>query len=121
MGLLQSKKSFAMEIATKPLVMASEIAGLEPLRGYIKQENLVLSAQFAYPKPRQKRRGFIERQVSISPRPVSVQPSPQVVTTAVPVESLKKPVKKQLVFPGTSRQKAANEKPRDWDKLEWIE
>jgi len=31
-GLLRSKKNFAMEIATKPLVMASEIAGLEPLR-----------------------------------------------------------------------------------------
>jgi type IV secretory pathway TraG/TraD family ATPase VirD4 len=31
MGLLRSKKSYAMEIATKPLIMASEISGLEPL------------------------------------------------------------------------------------------
>ena len=30
MGLLRSKKSYAMEIATKPLVMASEIAGSLP-------------------------------------------------------------------------------------------
>jgi hypothetical protein len=33
MGLLRSKKSFSLEIVTKPLVMASEISGLEPLRG----------------------------------------------------------------------------------------
>src|ERR1017187_3311483 len=31
MGLLRSEKSFSLEIVTKPLVMASEIAGLEPL------------------------------------------------------------------------------------------
>src|SRR6202789_1700107 len=36
MGLLRSKKSFTMEVTTKPLVMPSEIAGLEPLHGYIK-------------------------------------------------------------------------------------
>ena len=34
MGLLRSKASYAMEIATKPLVMASEISGLEQLRGF---------------------------------------------------------------------------------------
>ncbi len=45
-GLLRSKKHFAMEIATKPLVMASAIAGLEPLRGYIKQENRVVPVRF---------------------------------------------------------------------------
>ncbi len=33
MRLLGSRKSYAMEIATKPLVMASEISGLEPLHG----------------------------------------------------------------------------------------
>ncbi len=31
MRLLGSRKSYAMEIATKPLVMASEISGLEPI------------------------------------------------------------------------------------------
>jgi hypothetical protein len=39
MRLFGSRKSYAMEIATKPLVMASQISGLEPLHGYIKQEN----------------------------------------------------------------------------------
>jgi hypothetical protein len=52
MGLLRSKKSFALEIATKPLVMASEISGLEPLCGFIKQENRVVPVRFALAKKR---------------------------------------------------------------------
>ena len=32
------RKSYAMEIAVKPLVMASEVSGLEPLHGFIKRE-----------------------------------------------------------------------------------
>jgi hypothetical protein len=52
MGLLRSKKSFSLEIVTKPLVMASEISGLEPLRGFIKQENRVVPARFALAKKR---------------------------------------------------------------------
>jgi len=46
MGLLRSKKSYAMEIATKPLVMASEIAGLDSHRAFIKQENRVVPVRF---------------------------------------------------------------------------
>jgi hypothetical protein len=42
MRLFGSRKSYAMEIATEPLVMASEIFGLEPLHGFIKQENKVV-------------------------------------------------------------------------------
>jgi hypothetical protein len=38
-----------------------------------------------------------------------------------PDQSPKKPVQKQSAFPGAARQKAANEKPRDWDESEWIE
>ena len=45
--LFGAKKTFAMEIATKPLVMASEIAGLEPLNGYIKLGNRVMPVKFA--------------------------------------------------------------------------
>jgi hypothetical protein len=45
MGLLRSKKSFAMEINTKPLIIASEIAGLAPLTGFIKLENHVVPGE----------------------------------------------------------------------------
>ncbi len=63
MGLLRSKKSYAMEIATKPLVMASEIAGLESHRAYIKQENRVVPVRFRLAKKRKKQPEFIERKM----------------------------------------------------------
>ncbi len=76
-GLLGSKKNFAMEIATKPLVMASEIAGLEPLRGYIKQENRVMPVKFAFVAKRSQQPEFIERKMTIPeprlPPPLLVQ------------------------------------------------
>jgi type IV secretory pathway TraG/TraD family ATPase VirD4 len=58
MGILSSKKSYAMEIATKPLVMASEISGLAPLSGFIKQENHVVPVHFALAKKRSRQPGF---------------------------------------------------------------
>ena len=61
MGLIGSKKSYAMEIATKPLIMPSEISGLEPLHGFIKQENRVVPVCFALAKKRSKQVEFIER------------------------------------------------------------
>jgi type IV secretory pathway TraG/TraD family ATPase VirD4 len=67
-GLLRSKKNFAMEIATKPLVMASEIAGLEPLRGYIKQENRILPVKFALTRLKRLQPEFIERKMTYQSR-----------------------------------------------------
>jgi len=63
MGLLRAKKSYAMEIATKPLVMASEIAGLDSHRAYIKQQNRVVSVRFRLAKKRNKQPEFIERKM----------------------------------------------------------
>ncbi len=78
-GLIGSKKNFAMEIATKPLVMASEIAGLEPLSGYIKQENRVTPVKFAFVPKHSLQPEFIERKVTIpEPKlltPVSAEPA----------------------------------------------
>jgi hypothetical protein len=76
MGLLSSKKSYAMEIATKPLIMASEISGLAPLQGFIKQENRVVPAHFALTKKRSRQRDFIERKMpATTPRPVLTMPA----------------------------------------------
>jgi type IV secretory pathway TraG/TraD family ATPase VirD4 len=122
-GLIGGRKLYTLEITTQPLVMASEIAGLEPLHGYIKQENYVVRVRFPYVAPIERQPRFIERTVSVSPRFVAVQQaavSSQLARTA-PVEPPKKPVQKQSVFPGPARQKAGNEKPRDWDESEWIE
>ena len=63
--LLSSQKSFSMEVATKPLIMASEIAGLEPLRGFVKQENKVVPVKFAYIAKRSLQLPFIERKMTV--------------------------------------------------------
>jgi hypothetical protein len=94
MGLLRSKKSFSMEIATKPLIMASEIAGLAPLTGFIKLENHVVLARFRLAKKQNKQPEFLER--------AREQPLPRktdAVKTSAPViaPEAKKPV--QTILP----------------------
>ncbi|MGO9324777.1 MAG: type IV secretion system DNA-binding domain-containing protein [Terracidiphilus sp.] len=124
MGLLRSKKSFAMEIATKPLVMPSEIAGLEPLHGYIKQGNRVVPVRLPYLKPKTKQRGFIERKMPVLiPRPAPPVVPIKASTTPANTPSVvtKKPVKKQEVFAPFSKQRAVNDKAPDWDESQWIE
>jgi hypothetical protein len=75
MKLFGSRKSYAMEIATKPLVMASEISGLEPLHGFIKQENRVVPVYFQFAKKHGRQPEFIERKLpEIAPRPSSPMP-----------------------------------------------
>ena len=70
MGLLGSRKSYAMEIATKPLIMASEISGLAPLHGFIKQENKVVPVHFQFARKHGRQPEFIERNLpEIAPRP----------------------------------------------------
>ncbi len=77
-GLIGSKKSFAMEVATKPLVMASEIAGLEPLSGYIKLENRVVPVKFAFVPKRSVHPEFLERKVVIPElKLISAEPAPR--------------------------------------------
>ncbi len=81
-GLLRAKRNYAMEIATKPLVMASEIAGLEPLSGYIKQENRVVPVKFALVPKRSLQPEFVKRKLMI-PEP---RPLPSLAAEAVPAQ-----------------------------------
>jgi hypothetical protein len=70
MRLFGSRKSYAMEIATKPLIMASEISGLAPLHGFIKQENKVVPVHFQFAKKHGRQPEFIERKLpEIAPKP----------------------------------------------------
>jgi hypothetical protein len=94
MGLLRSKKSFAMEIATKPLIMASEISGLEPLRGFIKQENRVVPVHFQLAKKRGGQPEFIERKM---PQPAA-RPEPAMPAALPP----KKPAAPVPAKPATT-------------------
>lgn len=118
MGLLTSKKSYAMEIATKPLIMASEISGLEPLRGFIKQENRVVPVHFRVAKNRGGQPDFIERRMpKATPRPVLTMPA-----APAPAELPRKRAAAQAALPLSPAPAAA--KPREafvWDESKGIE
>jgi len=117
MGLLRSKKSYAMEIATKPLVMASEIAGLDSHRAYIKQENRVVPARFRLAKKRKKQPEFIERKME-NPVPRKAAQLQAPVSAAPAQAPPKKPVQAALPLlhaPAVKREGFA------WDASQEIE
>ena len=145
--LIGSKKTYAMEIATKPLVMASEIAGLEPLYGYIKQGNQVVPASFALTPLRKLKPEFIARKMTVpEPRPVPppIPESPlkssqqdavselntvdlrDVVVPELPPVAAEAPLKKTSKVekpksPFERKKGKANEPSRDWDQSHWID
>ena len=104
-----------MEIATKPLVMASEISGLEPLHGFIKQENQVVPVHFQFARKHGRQPEFIERKLpEIAPRP---SPPTPVVRTEQP----KTPAGAQATLPLFD---APADKPKEafvWDESKGIE
>ena len=95
MRLFGSRKSYAMEIATKPLVMASEISGLEPLHGFIKLENKVVPVHFQLAKKRSKQPEFIERKM----QKVALRPSPPTQATTARAEQPKTPTAAPAALP----------------------
>ncbi len=117
MGLLRAKKSYAVEIATKPLVMASEIAGLDSHRAFIKQENRVVPVRFRLAKKRKKQPEFVERKMEEpAPRKAAELPVPAQVAPAQ--ASPKKPVQAALPLihpPAAKREGFA------WDASQEIE
>jgi len=61
---------------------------------------------------------------TIAPLLAAVQPvdsSPQPEAKTPPSSLPKKPVKKQTIFPGASRQRAGIEKAESWDESTWID
>jgi hypothetical protein len=77
----KGSESESREITREPLVMASEVAGLDPLHGYLKHGNLVLRMRFPYLELAAKVEKFIER------KPVATVP----VTTAAPMVAAARP------------------------------
>lgn len=121
-SLLPGNRQYSMEIVNKPLVMASEIAGLEPLHGYIKQENLVVKARFPYVRAIQRQPAFLERGAVATSTPAMVKdratPNPQEVVIEMPQ---KDPAGKQGIFPLRTQRKVANAEPTVWDESQWID
>jgi Type IV secretion-system coupling protein DNA-binding domain len=116
MRLFGSRKSYAMEIATKPLAMASEISGLEPLHGFIKQENKVVPVYFQFARKHGRQPEFIERKLPVVPRP-----SPPAPPIAVPAEQPKTSATAQPTLPFSD---LPADKPKEafvWDESKGIE
>ena len=69
------------EITREPLVMASEIGGLEPLHGYLKHGNLVVRMRIPYLKLEEPAEKFIERKMTTpSAMPAMPEREPEPVT-----------------------------------------
>lgn len=120
-SLIPGNMQYTMEIANKPLVMASEIAGLEPLHGYIKQENFVVKVRFPYVGAIERQPAFLERKAMplSAARPINEKAKPVSQESAIPLLPPKKSVP-QSIFPVPSQQKVANTEPAVWDESQWI-
>ncbi len=109
-----------MEMATKPLVMASDISGLEPLHGFIKQENRVVPVHFQFAKKHGRQPEFIERKLPVVPRP-----SPPTLPIAVTAEQSKSSAAAQAVLPFSNPPAdQPSDKPKEafvWDEAKGIE
>jgi type IV secretory pathway TraG/TraD family ATPase VirD4 len=75
----RKSESEARDITREPLVMASEVAGLDPLHGYLKHGNLVLRMRFPYLELEGHAEKYIERKETVVPSPVIAKPEPIVV------------------------------------------
>ena len=68
------------DITREPLVMASEVGGLDPLHGYLKHGNLVVQMRFPYMQLENNAEKFVERKMTpVVPAQPAAQPSPVVV------------------------------------------
>jgi hypothetical protein len=101
--VIGSRKNYSMEIATKPLIMASEIAGLEPLHGFVKQENKVVPVNFAYVGKRSLQPAFIERKMTIrEPRPLPSIVVPELSPVVIPpAKAIQVPTTETAPLPAT--------------------
>jgi hypothetical protein len=90
----RNSESEQRDIYREPLVMASEISGLDPLHGYLKYGNLVVRMRFPYLELANRQPPFIERQ-AVMPAPVpAVEPEP----VPEPVRAQAEPRNQQELF-----------------------
>jgi hypothetical protein len=104
-----------MEIATKPLVMASEISGLEPWHGFIKQENKVVPVHFQFSKKRGRQPEFIERKLT------EIAPRPSPPTPVARTEQPKMPAAAQATLPFYDSPADKSNEAFVWDESKEIE
>ena len=105
----RGRESEQRDITREPLVMASEVAGLDPLHGYLKHGNLVVQMRFPYMELAECAAKFVERPAQ---KPVP-QPEPVAVAVAKPV-AVEEPVmqrKPPQPVQQKQEQKAAEQHP----------
>ncbi|RXH56712.1 type IV secretion system DNA-binding domain-containing protein [Granulicella sibirica] len=96
----RGRESEQRDITREPLVMASEVAGLDPLHGYLKHGNLVVQMRFPYMELANRAEKFIERKmtpvVPLQPaaQPASVAVEEPVIRRKAPQSVQKKPEQK---------------------------
>jgi type IV secretory pathway TraG/TraD family ATPase VirD4 len=78
------------EITREPLVMASEIGGLEPLHGYLKHGNLIVRMRIPYLKLEEPAEKFIERKMTTPAATPATEPEPVAAPARKPVRSVQK-------------------------------
>jgi hypothetical protein len=93
----RGRESEQRDITREPLVMASEIAGLDPLHGYLKHGNLVVQMRFPYMELANRAEKFMERKMTpvVSVQPAAQQPIPVVLEKPVTQRKPPQPVQKK--------------------------
>ena len=80
-------KNFALDRQTEPLVLPSEISGLDDLRGFLKYGNHVARFSFPFVELEEKHAGFAERPMDdliIPSKPKPVEPTPEPAHALIP-------------------------------------
>jgi len=89
------RESEQRDITREPLVMASEVGGLDPLHGYLKHGNLVVQMRFPYMELASRAEKFIERKMTpvVPVQTAAQQPAPVVVEEPImqPTQPQRKP------------------------------
>ena len=80
-----SRENEQREITREPLVMASEIGGLEPLHGYLKHGNLVVRMRMPYLKLDEPAEKFIERKMTT---PATATPATMPASEPEPAQAI---------------------------------
>ncbi len=101
----QQRENEQREITREPLVMASEIGGLEPLHGYLKHGNFVLRLRIPYLKLDEPAEKFVERKMTTPAMPATEPEPAQAITPTAPPP--RKPVRAVQVEQGQEQRPAA--------------
>ena len=91
----RGRESEQRDITREPLVMASEVGGLDPLHGYLKHGNLVVQMRFPYMELPSRAEKFVERKMTpvVPVQTAAQQPAPVVVEEPImqPAQPQRKP------------------------------